>query len=237
MNKSYILIFIILLYSFSFIESSNLRKALEIPEINTLLKGLPMVYESLLKYFKIHVTTNKNLYKLSYFKSLESNAKVKYYLNKEKKDFDSIKYDIITSMGINNPDKAFVNLLFEEKIFELEKELKTNTWMNFNIISTLRNEKDSLAYGSLFVNFKDKKYNFIFCHGFGYFKKEFNSLNAVFLGKEGEYKFAQHSAVSSSYEKDFSFYHSNYLIMFMNLLGFKALGNKYNVQLPNPNLD
>ena len=91
---------------------------------------------------------------LSYFKALESNSNIKYYLNKEKKDFDSIIKDIIKSMGISNPQHAYVLDIFEDKISEDKEYFHTNKWVNFNIITTARNEENSTAIH--IANFKIK---------------------------------------------------------------------------------
>ena len=67
-----------------------MRKTEEIPYLDILKEGLPTSYASLQKELKSQKSSKKSFFNLSYFKSLESSAKVKFYLNKEKKDFDSM---------------------------------------------------------------------------------------------------------------------------------------------------
>ena len=72
MNTSFILLLIFLFSSFSFVESSNLRKTEEIQELNTLLNGFNITYQFLQKELKSQRSTIKNILNLSFFKSLES---------------------------------------------------------------------------------------------------------------------------------------------------------------------
>ena len=243
MYTSFTYLFFILfsLFSlFSFIKSTNLRKAEENPLFTSLLKGIPISYQSLQKELKSQKTTMKNILNISYFKSLESSGKITYYLNKEEKDFDSIIKDINILMGISNPNKAFVSQIFENHIprFKTSNDLNNlNNWMNFNIISTITNDKGSIAYGSLYAIFKDGKYHFIFCYGYGKFNIEFNALNAVFLGYEGNYIYVATSVSSTYYTKDLEYFNAQYIVLFMNTVGFKVLGNYFKLELPYPNLD
>ena len=109
--------------------------------------------------------------------------------------------------------------------------------MNFNIISTITNDKGSIAYGSLYAIFKDGKYHFIFCYGYGKFNIEFNALNAVFLGYEGNYIYVATSVSSTYYTKDLEYFNAQYIVLFMNTVGFKVLGNYFKLELPYPNLE
>ena len=62
-------------------------------------------------------------------------------------------------------------------------------------------------------------------------------MNVVFLGKGDDYKYAQTYDSTSFSSKDLDEKDSNYIIMFMNLEGFKVLGRKYNIPLVDPNID
>ena len=88
--------------SFILINSSNLRKNDEIiiPDIDILLTGLPISYSILQKELKSQKCPLKKELSIPFIKELESNSNIKYYINKELKDFDSIIRDIIISMGI-----------------------------------------------------------------------------------------------------------------------------------------
>ena len=185
MNSPFTFLFIILFSSFSLINSTNLRKVAEIPEIDSLLKGFPINYQSLQKELNAQRCTMKDSFNLAFFKSLVSTGNIKHYLNKEEKDFDSLKKEITDLMGVSNAKEAYINGVFETLISRHKKNNDLKEWMNFNIITTARNQKNSIAYGSLFVIFKDEKYQIIFCYGYGDFKIEYNAQNACFLGSEG----------------------------------------------------
>lgn len=231
-------IFLFFLFSLLYlIKSSHLRNIEEIPDLEYLLLGLPTSYDILLKEFSAQKrSTVSNLFTLSYFKTLVFNSNLNYYLNKEIQDFQSILNDIIILMGIANPKRAFINEIFEEKIIKSKEHYDSNKWMNYNIVTTELNEDKRIAIGSLFVNLNKGKYNFIFCYSSGYFKVPFNGLNIVFLGSEGDWKYVA-TAVSSNYlSKDLEFYDTNFIMDFLNLVGFKIIGNKYKLQLPYPKI-
>ena len=231
---SFCLLFLFVL-SFSSIQSFNLRKAEEIPNLDSLIKGLPTSYDLLKTKLKSQKTSMKDIFSLSYFKSLESNTKVKFYLNKEQKDFDSMVKDIISLMGLSNPNHAYVNDVFKYKIPEHPEHFKFNTWMNYNIITTVRNDENTIAYGSLYATVIDGKYYFIFCYGYENFKLNFNGVDSVFLGKEGDWKYVENSVSTST--SDLEDYDTYYIIKFMNLVGFKVIGKEYGIELPYPELD
>ena len=140
-----IFLFILIISFFSLIKSKHLRKNDEIiiPDIDSLLIGLPKSYSILQKEMKSQKCSISKELSLSYFKALESNSNIKYYLNKEKKDFDSIIKDVIKSMGISNPQHAYVVDILNDKISEDKEYFHTNKWVNFNIITTARSEENS----------------------------------------------------------------------------------------------
>ena len=239
MNKhNLILLLLVLLNSiFCSIKSSNLRKTEEVPEIDYLLTGLPTSYDLLHKEFLSEITSVSKVLSLSYFKSLESSPKIKYYLNKDKGDFDSIINDVISLMGISNPKHSYVVDTIKNKIPQYEEYFNSNRWMNYNIVTTVRNDANTIAFGSLFASFVGGKYNFIFCYGSGNFPVNFSGSNAVFLGKEGDWRYIA-TSISSTYDsKDLVYDDTYYIIRFMNLAAFKIIGNKYNIPLPYPNID
>lgn len=237
MKKSILSLCLLFLFAFSFssVKTFNLRKAEEIPNLDSLIKGLPTSYDQLKTKLKSQKTSMKDIFTLSYFKSLESNTKVKFYLNKEQKDFDSMVKDIISIMGISNPNHGYVNDVFKNKIPEHPEHFKFNTWMNYNIITTVRNDENTISYGSLFATVIEGKYYFIFCYGYENFKFNFSGIDAVFLGKEGDWKYVENSVCIST--KDLDDYDTYYTIKFMNLVGFKVIGKEYGVELPYPELD
>ena len=240
MKKLNTLLFLLFLIisSFSLIKSSNLRKNEEIiPDLNILLAGLPTSYSILQKELISQKPSISKVLDLSYFKTLESNSNIKYYLNKELKDFDSIIKDIIISMGISNPQHAYVIDIFKDKISEDKEYFHTNKWVNFNIITTVRNEEDTISFGSVFSTLNEGKFNFIFCYGYTNFKAEFNANNLVFLGSKGDFRYIATLKCSNYLSKELNFHDATYLVDFMNLVGFKVFGNKYNLELPYPNLD
>ena len=225
--------------SFILIKSSNLRKSDEIiiPDIDILLTGLPTSYSILQKELKSQKCPLKKELSIPFIKELESNSNIKYYLNKELKDFDSIIKDIIISMGISNPQHAYVIDIFKDKISEDKEYFHTNKWVNFNIITTVRNEEDTISFGSVFSTLNEGKFNFIFCYGYTNFKAEFNANNLVFLGSKGDFRYIATLKCSNYLSKELNFHDATYLVDFMNLVGFKVFGNKYNLELPYPNLD
>ena len=230
---------LLLIYLLCAINTFNLRKNTEekIPDIDILLTGLPKSYSLLQKEVKSQKCKLSKKLSLSFIKELESNSNIKYYLNKEKKDFDSIIKDVIKSMGISNPQHAYVVDIFNDKISEDKEYFHTNKWVNFNIITTVRNEEDTISFGSVFSTLNEGKFNFIFCYGYTNFKAEFNANNLVFLGSKGDFRYIATLKCSNYLSKELNFHDATYLVDFMNLVGFKVLGNKYNLDLPYPNLD
>ena len=240
MKKLNTLLFLLylILSSFSLIKSSNLRKNEEIiPDLNILLAGLPTSYSILQKELISQKPSISKVLDLSYFKTLESNSNIKYYLNKELKDFDSIIKDIIKTIDTSNPQNGFVLDIFRNKIAEHPEYFNYNKWVNFNIITTVRNEENTISFGSLFTSFNEGKFNFIFCYGYGDFKADFGGKNVVFLGMEGDYRYKEIQRSASYSSKDFNGDDPDYIIMFMNLVGFKVIGNTYGIQLPYPEID
>ena len=240
MKKLNTLLFLLFLIisSFSLIKSSNLRKNEEIiPDLNILLAGLPTSYSILQKELISQKTSISKELDLSYFKALESFSNIKYYLNKELKDFDSIIKDIIKTIDTSNPQNGIVLDIFRNKIAVHPEYFNFNKWVNFNIITTVRNEKDTISFGSIFTSFNEGKFNFIFCYGYGDFKANFGGNNVVFLGKEGNYRYRETQRSTTYSSNDFESYDEDYLIRFMNLVGFKVIGNKYGIQLPYPEIN
>ena len=240
MTKLNTLLFLLFLIisSFSLIKSSNLRKNEEIiPDLNILLAGLPTSYSILQKELISQKPSISKELDLSYFKALESFSNIKYYLNKELKDFDSIIKDIIKTIDTSNPQNGIVLDIFRNKIAVHPEYFNFNKWVNFNIITTVRNEKDTISFGSIFTSFNEGKFNFIFCYGYGDFKANFGGNNVVFLGKEGNYRYRETQRSTTYSSNDFESYDEDYLIRFMNLVGFKVIGNKYGIQLPYPEIN
>ena len=240
MEKLNRLLFLVslIISSFSLIKSSNLRKNDEIiPDINILLEGLPISYSILQNDLISQKPSIPKELDLSYFKTLESNSNIKYYLNKELKDFDSIIKDIIETIDTSNPQNGYVLDLFKNKIADHPEYFNFNKWVNFNIFTTVRNEKDTISFGSLFVSLNEGKFNFIFCYGYGNFKANFSGNDVVFLGKEGDYRYRETQRTTTYSLNDFDSYEEDYIIRFMNLVAFKVLGNIYGIQLPYPEID
>ena len=225
--------------SFSIIKATNLRKNIEekIPDLDSLLTGIPVSYSLLQKELLSQKTAIQKDLTQSYFKSLLSTSKIKYYLNKEQKDFDSIIKDIIKCMGLSNPKHAYVLDVFEDRIIGHDEYFEINNWVNYNIITTDRIEKNTIAFGSLYASLKEGKYNFIFLYGYGNFDRGYNGRNVVYLGNNKGWQYITISKVSNYYQKDFDFYDSGYLIDFMNFVGFKAFGDAFGLQLPDPKLN
>ena len=238
-SNIYIFLLFLIIPFFTLIKASNLRKSDEIiiPDIDILLTGLPTSYSILQKELKSQKCPLKKELSIPFIKSLEANSNIKYYLNKELKDFDSIIKDIIISMGISNPQHAYVIDIFKDKISEDKEYFHTNKWVNFNIITTVRNEEDTISFGSVFSTLNEGKFNFIFCYGYTNFKAEFNANNLVFLGSKGDFRYIATLKCSNYLSKELNFHDATYLVDFMNLVGFKVFGNKYDLDLPYPNLD
>ena len=232
-NLNFLFLFLLLSYSFCL----NLRKNQEIPDIDSLKSGLPISYNKLSEILISETCSIKSILSLSYFKSLEKNSKVKTYLNQDPNDFDHIIKDIITTLGISNPNHAFVRDIFKNKFEQYERFYKFNAWINYNLVTTVRNDKNTIAYASLFVSLQKEKYNIIMCYGNGKFKENFNGQNAVFLGINGNWKYHETSRAYSCSSADFDDYDENYIINYINLEGFKVLGNYYNIDLPYPKID
>ena len=167
----------------------------------------------------------------------ELNSNIKYYLNKEIKDFDSIIKAIIKSMGIANPQHAYVIDIFNDKISEDKEYFHPNEWVNFNIITTIWNEEGTIVKGSIFVSLNEGKFNFIFCYSYGNFKAGFSGNNVAFLGTTLDWRYIATLKLSTYSNKDMNFHDATYIIDFMNLVGFKIFGNKYGLQLPYPELN
>ena len=61
--------------------------------------------------------------------------------------------------------------------------------------------------------------------------------NVVFMGTKNDYKYVATSVSSTYYSKDLEYFDASYMMLFFNLVGFKVLGNNYNLELPYPNLE
>jgi hypothetical protein len=210
----------------------NLRKEVKVMNIDLLLSHLQPLYNSLYqKMLKQQCDISKEL-TTNYFKKIESNTKIKYYLNKNLEDFNSIINDIILSMKITKNKFTYIFNIFEDEIPTHKEYFYNNNWVNFNILTTLISEEKSIAFGNLYVFKKQDKFDFIFCYGFGQFNRVFSGKTTILLN-QNEYKVTQQSYVSSSLDFKDS-YDEDYLFFFMNLIGFKIVGNEYNINLPYP---
>ena len=237
-QNTIILFIYILNILISVINASNLRKNTEIiQDIDFLIKGLPTSYSKLNKEMLSQKAKIKKELNLSYFKFLVSSSKIKYYLNKEQKDFDSVAKDIIKSMGLSNPEHAYVLDIFENKLTEHMEYYENNKWVNYNIITTVRNEANTISFGTIFVSLNEGKYNFIICYGYGNFKFNYNGSSIVFLGKNTYFDYLATSKTCNYSSKDCDFHDASYIIDFMNLVGFKSFGEVYGLALPDPNLN
>ena len=226
-----------ILFLFELVLNSNLRNEAQINHLDNLLKTIYPTYNSL---YKKMLTEKCNISKelsTDYFKIIEANSKTKYYLNKGSFEFKSIIDDIINNMGISNKKYSYILDIFNNQISLLDKNYYNNRWLNFNIITTVRTNENTISFGSLYIIKNGDKYDFIFCYGFGNFTRIFNGRNIVFLDiDQNKYNEISQSYTSSS--KDFPYSSDeNYLIHFMNLIGLKVLGNKYNINLYYPDFD
>ena len=218
-----------------FVYNLNLRNGDGIiNNLDSLLKNIPGIYDSL--YTKM-LSEKSNISKdltSSYFKKIENNSRVKFYLNKDSNDFQSIIDDMIISLGISNKNHAYLRDIFYNKISLHDEYFDNKKWMNFNIITTVRYDENTISFASLYVDKNNNKYDFIFCFGFGDFDKNFNGENVVDL-RVDQIKYNEISQTYTSSSSDFQDSNDeNYLIHFMNLIGFKILGNQYNLDLPYP---
>ena len=218
-----------------FVYNLNLRNGDGIiNNLDSLLKNIPGIYDSL--YTKM-LSEKSNISKdltSSYFKKIENNSRVKFYLNKDSNDFQSIIDDMIISLGISNKNHAYLRDIFYNKISLHDEYFDNKKWMNFNIITTVRYDENTISFASLYVDKNNNKYDFIFCFGFGDFNKNFNGENVVDL-RVNQIKYNEISQTYTSSSSDFQDSNDeNYLIHFMNLIGFKILGNQYNLDLPYP---
>ena len=85
-------------------------------------------------------------------------------------------------MGLSNPKHAYVLDVFADRITGHDEYFEINNWVNYNIITTDRIEKNTIAFGSLYASLKEGKYNFIFVYGYGNFDRSYNGRNVVYLG-------------------------------------------------------
>ena len=226
---------IILITFLTFILASNLRKEGDIINSTPILENIVSIYNSLYqKILKEKIEIEKDLpinilkdLTTDYFKKVESSSKIKFYLNKDSTDFDSILDDIILSMKI--PD-TFASQIFKYKIPEHPEAFYKSNSINFNLLSTANDDNNIISYGSLYIIKNGDKYSFILCYGFGEFNRIFNGYNSFDLGRR-EYHESHHGAATSSkyFPNSIEEY---YLMHFMNLVGLKVLGNKYNIDLP-----
>lgn len=140
-------------------------------------------------------------------------------------------------MDLSNPQHAYVLDIFENKITEHMEYYENNKWVDYNIITTIRNEEITISFGSIFVSLNEGKYNFIFCYGFGNFKSNYNGSNIVFLGKNNYFDYLATSKTCTYSSKDLDFHDETYIIDFMSLVGFKSFRDVYGLALPDPNLN
>lgn len=224
-----------LIFLFQFVYNLNLRNEHDnINNLDSLLMNIPSIYDSLYEKLLSEKSSISKDLTTNYFKKIENNSKIKYYLNKDYNDFQSIIDDMIISMGISNKKFSYLNDIFYNKISLHDEYFDNKKWMNFNIITTVRNDENTISLGTLYVDKNNDKYDIIFCFGFGDFNKNFNGENIVNLGLN-QNKYNEISQTSTSSSSDFPDTNDdNYLIHFMNLIGFKILGNNYDLDLPYP---
>ena len=234
------LISIILISLLSLSHNTNLRKEEYKIDEKSILENLIPIYNSLYhqmleEQVQIKKELPKNLLKdldTEYFKSVESTSKIKFYQDKELKDFHSIVEDILTSMKI--PD-FFASQIFKYKIVDNPQIFYNGNSVSFNLINSASDDKNKIAYGSLYVTKKEDKYNFIFCYGFGNFNRIFNGFNAFNLGKTNYHESMSGAVTSSIYFPNSI--EESYLMHFMDLVGLKVLGNNFSIDLPYPDFN
>ena len=233
-------ILILLTSSLTFVFNSNLRNEEDIYNVPSILDNIVPIYKSLIQQMlKEKINMEKELpiniakdLSTEYFKQIESVSKIKYYLNKELKDFNLILDDILLSMNI--PD-IFASNIFNSKIPDHPEIFYNGNSISYNLINTASNDNNIISYGSLFITKNENKYNFIFCYGYGDFNRIFNGYNAFKLGQKEYYELDCGASTSSKYFPNSI--EENYLMHFMNLIGLKVLGNKYLIDLPYPDFN
>ena len=236
-----ILVLSIIIISFlNFAFCSNLRKEEDIINSDSIFENIIPIYNSLFQIMlKEKIEMEKDLpiniaqdLTTNYFKKVESTSKIKYYLNKEISDFDSIANDIKISMNI--PD-IFSSQIFKYKIPDHPEKFYNGNSVSFNIINTAINDKNIISYGSLYISKNEDKYDFIFCYGYGDFNRIFKGYNAFDLGGKQYHEFQSGTLTSSQYFPNSI--EEYYLMHFMDLIGLKVIGNKYNIDLPYPDFN
>ena len=89
---------------------------------------------------------------------------------------------MIISLGISNKNHTYLRDIFYNKISLHAEYFNNKKWMNFNIITTVRDNENTFSFASLYVDKNNDKYDFIFCFAFRDFNKNFNGENIVNLG-------------------------------------------------------
>ena len=232
-------ILFITLYILSY--SQDLRKIEEIQNpqnIEALLKILPSIFDKLTtSFFKSQCTySNKLTYK--YFKNIESNTNIKYYLDIKENQIPEVIDDILLLLKIS--DNHYKNLykFIDNFLSSLNDgdNYKDLDWLNQIFTSIDKDKNDKIPYGNLFVTKKGNKIDIILCFGLigfnslplenGYLDyMEYSKINDGFIGE---------SFVSYINSLDLSERGDRAFMTFLRLAGLKSLGNKYGVDIPYP---
>ena len=238
MKINFIKIIFIILFALSNNEQYSEEEKENPINIDTLLEILPLAFDKLSTSFFHSQCTYSNKLTYSYFKKIESNTNIKYYLNKKENDLPSIIENILITLNITNKHYKYLykNIYNFFYLLNDEDEYKELNWLNQIIVSISIDEKEKISYGNLFVIKKGNKIDIILCYGLiefnnlpfekGYFDySEYSNINNGFIGA---------SYVNYINTIDLADRGDRSFMIFLRIAGFKALANKYKIDIPYP---
>ena len=235
MKFIFVNIIIVSLFILSFTQNKNLiEETKTLKNIDTLKEILPSLFEEFTKiFFGIQCTYSDKL-TYNYFRKIESNTKIVYFLDKKENDIPNIIKEILSFLDIK--DKNYKNLykFVESFMDQLKEEDYTDLeWLNQIIASTAK--KGEIVYGNIFTIKKGNKIDIILCYGaielnnisFGEGYLDYSEFSNINKGNIGE----THVSYINSYGIDRG---DKVFMTFLRLAGYKALGNLYEIDIPYP---
>lgn len=218
-------------------QNSINSEEIQIPQnINALLDVLPLIFDKLtISFFRSECTYSDKL-TYNYFKTIESNTKIKYYLNQKENNLSEVIDNIIKLFNVTS--KNYKNLYkFVENFLSSfnEEDCKNLEWKNQIIASVPINGSDSVYYGNIFAIKKGNKIDIIFCYGSV-------SLNSISF-ENGYFDYSEYININNvniqethvSYVSTIGLERGDKTFMnFLRLAGLKIIGNIYGIDLPYP---
>ena len=228
----------IILSFLSLLSNINSEEEIEKPKnIDSLLEEIPLIFDKLTTSFFLSQCSYSDKLTYNYFKKIESNTNIKYYLGQKEINFPEIIVNILTTLNLYGNHYKNLYKYLDNFLNSLNNEEYTEfDWLNQIISSITTGEKNIVIYGTLFAIKKGNKIDIILCYG----EIELNSVPF----ENGYFDYSEYNKISNGLieESYINYVNSvelanrgdrNFMI-FLRLAGIKALGNKYGIDIPYP---